>query len=171
MLQRAISCLFVVFLSLSAVSAVYAEARGPKIFGFQVGMPWNEAVKVAKAYAEKHNLEIEESKFNEKFINCVYVTKGNNRYFTLVPSDHHSGGLLSSISFYPSAFNLINPSPEVYKKIFEHYDLSFDDLKQIGKFSVGYSDINEGFKVELFLTHGTWLSISMIEKQSDLNLE
>ena len=168
MLQRAISCLFVVFLSLSAVSAVYAEARGPKIFGFQVGMPWDEAVKVAKAYAEKHNLKFENGKFNnynDKF--KMISVEGD---FML--SSPESSSYLLSISFYPKLFKIKDFNGYI-EKIFDRYGLSADRLVQIDKDNIGYSNIDDGYKVELRFFGGRiiWLKLSMIDKQSDIHFE
>lgn len=69
-------------------------------------MPWEEAVQVAKSYAEKHGLKVEEDPKNTVIQLAIY-TENNDKVIYL---RHYSSGkllpYLREMIFFPRAFNV-----------------------------------------------------------------
>lgn len=172
MLRRAplLLALATVIILTSFADAKAEEARGPKIFGLQVGMPWEEAVQVARSYAEKHGLSVKEFSSDHDEQLCVY--KDNGSYHdSYIRLSHVSGGkllqYLKQMNFYPRAFNVEIIDADKLKKIFDRYGIPFDKVQRIPA-GLGYENGDEGY--EMFFLYDV-LHIKLIQKSSEMTLE
>lgn len=173
MLRRAplLLALATVIILTSFADAKAEEARGPKIFGLQVGMPWEEAVQVAKSYAEKHGLKVTENPKNT-VIQLAIDTENNDKVIYLM---HYSSGkllpYLREMIFFPRVFNVGMIDIDKIRKIFDRYDIPFDKARRIPT-GLRYDNGDEGYNV-LFeyrlLTQP--LTIELIQKSSEMTLE
>ncbi|MGE9986698.1 hypothetical protein [Desulfovibrio sp. SGI.169] len=138
-------------------------------------MPWEEAVQVAKSYAEKHGLKVEEDPKNS-FAQLVVYNEGNNNYINRYICLQHknSGDLLpylTAMTFYPIAFNVGMIDADKIRKIFDRYDIPFDKSRRIPS-GLRYDNGDEGYNV-LFTYRLPLqpLSIELIQKSSEMTLE
>ncbi|WP_165078666.1 MULTISPECIES: hypothetical protein [unclassified Desulfovibrio] len=116
MLKRAaVFVALAMFISMVSLTDAHAEARGPKIFGLQVGMPWEEAVQIVKQYANKIGIRVYEEDHS------VLIGKGNDRFvakyiiISRVFQNRKKVNFLADMTIYPKAFNIENMDIEKLK--------------------------------------------------------
>lgn len=130
MLKRAaVFVALAMLISITSLTNAHADARGPKIFGLQIGMPWEEAVQAQKAFAEKRGME--------NTLMVITLTKGEN-----AKASH-----LKEITFFPKAFGIDGiMTREMFEKICDNYGIPFNKMEP-GKTPGGlrYTNSREGY--------------------------
>ncbi|MBD5416131.1 MAG: hypothetical protein HDR50_00285 [Desulfovibrio sp.] len=181
MLKRvAVFVALTLFISMASLTDAHAEARGPKIFGLQVGMPWEDAVQIVKQYANKNGLDIEVvnnnlsiavGKLENKIIENKVVDKYIDSYI-IISKTNLSGELfdfLAQIVLYPKAFNIKQMDKEKLEIICDRYGIEIDKMKNTRMGSMEYSNAREGYKVGIGFVGQIFLEAT--EKASDMILE
>ena len=130
MLKRAaVFVALALFIIMASLTDAHAEVRGPKIYGLQIGMPWEEAVQAQKAFAEKRGME------NTGMV--IALTKGGNT----------KASYLKEITFFPKAFGIDGiMTREMFEKICDNYGIPFNKMEP-GKTPGGlrYTNSREGY--------------------------
>lgn len=117
-----------------------ATGRGPNIFGLRIGMPWQEAVKMAKSYAAKNNMTVKTPKQNVGLLCEVY--KNSFKLFSITAYKDTVLGL----DFTPYAFNYQTFNENNIPKLLSKYNLP--DVERINKFTFQGVNINEDYIVK-----------------------
>ena len=175
MLKRAaVFVALAMFISVVSLTDAHAEARGPKIFGLQVGMPWEEAVQIAREYAAKKGLEV----LGKKQIVVGLLQSGNPNIgaFTYTGGQmelsNNNTPYLSKMKFFARTFNIKKFDDEKLQTLCNSYKIPFDELTPFstGFFSGSkYINSKDGYIVLIYA--GDTIEVEAIEKTSDMILE
>lgn len=173
MLKRvAVFVVLAMCISMASMTNAHAEARGPKIFGLQVGMPWEEAVQIVREYAAKKGLEV----LGKNRIVIGLLDRGDQNGIFTYKDEHiiisnNDTPFLTEMEVFTKAFNIRFLDDEKLQAICNKYKIPYDKLTP---FSTGlysgskYINSKDGYIVLITLVN---ITVKSIEKTSDMVLE
>lgn len=157
---------------LSPITSNAQDLRGPKIFGLQLGMSYNEArpilQKIAADVSQRHGKQIilkEALKGTPIGNDFVLITKawiGNDISIECDETDH-----IKILHFTAESFDA-EMNEGFIKAFMAKYDIP--NLKQVGQNWYEYTNTKEGYQVKVFMVSGTIL-IYKIKTASEINFQ